>query len=283
MKRYVEFLSEDLFGQFETPDRELLYSKIQPLKKWLYVSNGLGLMSIVDEIFEEYGYKNGLTDKEIEKFYSGLEILKKTDLDPTYISRRIREKIPGGIESQKLVRDPNGEWDLLNKLNTNYGALSEMVTELVMRGVEFNPSKGKPIYDRIVKDPTEGLTFLKPYMKKLIVLYFIERGQGLNDFRKFCSHIGVSTEMGEAAESRIMEYLEEKGMEVAYSGGNGDFIDMIFGCDMIVRSDKFGYKTVQVKNRFPGWQSVSYYKVDWLGIGNPIGVFDLRAQTPVGF
>lgn len=276
-------MTEDLFSGISDINREDLYSRISGLKKWLYVSTGLGLMSVIDSIFDDYGYKNGLTSEEVGRFRIGLEELRKTDLSSSYIDSRIREKIPMGIESMRLVRNPTGEWDYLNKLNTNYTALAELVTELIMRGIENNPEKGRVVYDRVMKDPVDGLTFLKPHMKRLIVTYFIDRGQGLNDFRKFCSHIQVTTDIGEAAELKIREYLESKGLEISYSGGNGDFIDMIFGCDMIVRSEKFGYKTVQVKNRFPGWASVSYYKIDWLGIGDPVGVFDLRTQSPIDF
>lgn len=285
MKKYHQFMmNEDLFGQMsDNISREDLYDRIHGLRKWLYTSSGLGLMSVIDQIFEEYGYKNGLTSVEIEKFKSGLEIIRKTDLTSSYITSKLREKIPSGVENLKLVRDPNGDWDYLNKLNTNYTALAELVTELIMRGLEYNYDKGRIVYDRVMKDPVEGLTFLKPHMKRLIVSYFIERGQGLNDFRKFCSHIKVTTDMGEAAEMRVQKYLEDHGLEISYSGGNGDFIDMIFGCDMIVHSEKFGYKTVQVKNRFPGWASVAYYKIDWLGIGDPLGIFDLKTQQPIGF
>lgn len=274
------FISEDLFNQSDV-NRELLFDKISNLKKWLYVSDGLGLMSVIDEIFDEYGYKNNLTSDEVSKFMSGLEIIRKTSLDDNYINSRIRSKIPSGIENLKLVRNPKGEWDYLNKLNTNYSALSELVTELIMRGIDFNYEKGKLVYDKIINNPVEGLLFLKPYMKKLIVNYFIDRGEGLNDFRKFCSHIKITTDLGEFAESKIMDYLISKGFEISYSGGNGDFIDMIFGCDLIIYNDEYGYKTVQVKNRFPGWKSVSYYKVDWLGIANPIGLFDLSSQIPI--
>lgn len=281
MKKFKEFIKEDLFSQVPySIDRSELFRKISPLKKWLVTSDGLGMMNIIDEIFEEYGYGNQLTGEEIEQFTKGLESLRKTNMSDSYISRRLRDKIPNGIENLKLVRDPEGNWDFLNKLNTNYSALSELLTELIVRGCEFNFEKGKVIYDKVIKDPKDGLMSIQKFLKRLIVLYFIERGEGLNDFRKFTVHIKNMSELGESAELKIMDYLTSKGFEIIYRGGNGDFIDMIFGCDMIIRSDEYGYKTVQVKNRFPGWSSVSYYKIDWIAIAEPeLQIWELGTKT----
>ena len=168
-----------------------------------------------------------------------------------------------------MVRDAEGNWDYLNKLNTNYTALAELLTELIVRGCDYNYDKGKAIYDKIMSNPIDGLLSIQKYLKKLIEVYFIERGEGLNDFRKFTTSIRNMSDLGEDAELKVMDYLTSKGFEIIYRGGNGDFIDMIFGCDMIIRNDNYGYKTVQVKNRFPGWASVSYYKIDWIAIAEP--------------
>ena len=239
-------------------------------------------MTIIDEIFDEYGYKNQLTSQEIDEFGRGLEILKKTDMDPNYINRKLRDKISGGIENLKLVRDEDGNWDFLNKLNTNYSALADLLTELIIRGLDVNYEKGIVIYNNVISDSKEGLMGIKRYIKRLIIHYFIDKGDGLNDFRKFTVKIKEMSEIGEKAEDRVCEYLESKGFEVCYRGGNGDFIDMIFGCDMIVHKDDIGYKTVQVKNRFPGWESVSYYKIDWLGILYPkLELYELTKRSKV--
>ena len=281
MRKFHEFISEDLFNQSNV-DRELLFSKIQPLGKWLVTVDGLGMMTIIDEIFDEYGYKNQLTSQEIDEFGRGLEILKKTDMDPNYINRKLRDKISGGIENLKLVRDEDGNWDFLNKLNTNYSALADLLTELIIRGLDVNYEKGIVIYNNVISDSKEGLMGIKRYIKRLIIHYFIDKGDGLNDFRKFTVKIKEMSEIGEKAEDRVCEYLESKGFEVCYRGGNGDFIDMIFGCDMIVHKDDIGYKTVQVKNRFPGWESVSYYKIDWLGILYPkLELYELTKRSNV--
>ena len=281
MKKFYEFMSEDLFNQTNV-DKDILFSKIQPLGKWLVTTDGLGMMRIIDEIFEEYGYTNQLTTDEIEQFAKGLDALKKTNIDVGYISKRLRDKIPTGIENLKLVRDEDGNWDFLNKLNTNYSALSDLLSNLIIRGVEANYDKGMIIYNKIIKDPKEGLIEIKKYLKRLIVYYFIDNGEGLNDFRKFTSKIKEMSEIGEKAEDKVCEYLEAKGFEICYRGGNGDFIDMIFGCDMIVHKEDIGYKTVQVKNRFPGWESVAYYKIDWLGILYPrLEIYDLVSKNKV--
>jgi len=282
MKRWMEFLNENLFTPVSQPDRDLLYRKINELKRWLHLPEGLDLRNVIDKIFREYGYVNQLTPEEIEQFGKGLEALNLTDMSNSYITWKLNQAMPYGIEKLTLVRDANGDWDFLNKLNTNYTALAELLTELIMRGIEYNKEKGMAIYEKVIANPQEGLMSIKKYLERLIVLYFIERGRGLDDFRMFTLKIKELSKLGEEAEETIAELLRENGFEVVYQGGNGDFIDMIFGCDMIVKHEKWGYKSVQVKDKFPGWKSLSHYKVDWLGLAYPnIELIDFKTQQPV--
>lgn len=281
MKKFQNFVFEDFFSQ-NSKDINLLYSKIHPLGKWLIKSDGLGMMKIIDEIFEEYGYTNPLTSAEINKFILGLSILRKTNIDPSYISKRLRDKIPNGIENLKLIRDADGNWDYLNKLNTNYSAISELLSTLISRGLDTNYENGIVVYNNVISDPKSGLLSISKYIKRLIIHYFIDKGEGLNDFRKFTEKIKEMSDIGEVAEDKICNYLTLMGFEISYKGGNGDFIDMIFGCDMIVFREDIGYKTIQVKNRFPGWDSISYYKIDWIGILYPtLEIYDFASRSKV--
>ncbi len=73
--------------------------------------------------------------------------------------------------------------------------------------------------------------------------------------------------MGEKAENDVRNILEEYGMETLYQGGDGDFIDMIFGTDLIM-SDGGKTVTIQVKSKenqaksdLSSWK---YKKVDFL-------------------
>ena len=55
-----------------------LLNRINTLGQWLYKSDGLGMMDIIDKIFEEQNYTQKIGFKQIAKFNQGLDILKKT-------------------------------------------------------------------------------------------------------------------------------------------------------------------------------------------------------------
>lgn len=280
--------SESQISLFESPeplDFITLFEKMKNLKSWLYTSTGLGMMSIIDDIFKEYNYETSLNQNQIDKFNRGVELLKKTSMPLDHINLRLSQKLPGGIQSKKLVLDENGEWDYVNKLNTNYLDLSDLLVELIKRGCDNNYEKGKLVYDSIMNNPTQGLLKIKPYLKRLIVLYFIEKGKGLDDFKKFTVYSKKMSKIGEVAEDSVTVFLQSKGFLIAHSGGNGDFIDMVFGVDLIIfchtnkNPDLVGYKSVQIKNRIDDWSKLSYYKVDIVAETNPIRFYNLRDKS----
>jgi hypothetical protein len=199
----------------------------------------------------------------------------------SYIDSQLSYKLPNGIGGAKLVLDNNGNWHHVNKLNTNYLDIADLLAELVMRGIGRNYEKGKDVYDLIIKNPTEGLLSIKSFLKKLIIFYFIDNGKGIEDFKSFTKYSTKMSEIGEAAENKVAGFLESKEFMIIYSGGNGDFIDMIFGCDIIVFKDEYGYKSVQVKNRISDWSRLSHYKVDWVAETNPILIYNLVDRTMV--
>lgn len=259
-------------------EKDLLFDKISDLKNWIYRADGLGMMNIIDTLFEEYGYCQKISMKEVARFEYGLEILRKSSMSNEYINQQLLRKLPGGILNAKLVKDENGDWDYVNKLNTNYSDLSDLLSELVMRGIDTNPEKGKLVYDMIIKNPTDGLLKLKPHLKKLIVKYFIENGNGLDDFKSFTKYSRKMSNIGEMYENRISEKLLNGGFQIKYQGGNGDFIDMIFGTDIIVYREDVGIKTIQVKSNIY-WNRVDYYKVDWIGDGQSLKIYDKNTKV----
>lgn len=282
MRKFTEYITEyniSIFDSPEVPDRNLLFERINTLKDWLYKSSGLGMMKIIDDIFEEQSYESPLTSDEISNFYKGLELLKKTSMNESYINSRLVSN--GGIETKKIVRDEFGNWDYVNKLNTNMSDLADLLTELIMRGISRNFEKGKVVYDSVIRDPKSGLLSIKPYLKKLIDFYFVTNGEGLNDFRKFSKFSKKFSDIGENAEEEVKKFLESKNIEIMYSGGNGDFIDMIFGTDIIVYNEELGYKTVQVKTKIRDWSKLEYYRVDWVAETRPIKIYNLRDRTEV--
>lgn len=252
--------------------KDKLFNSISQLKEWLYKSYGMGMMLIIDSVLDKY--KDRLSNSEINKFKSGIEILRKTSMPN--IDKKLIEKLPRGIENAKLIKR-DGEFSFLNKLNTNYLDLSELITELILRGINTNKEKGMFIYNKVMNDPKEGLLFLVPSMEKLLNKYFTT----IEDLEKFATHAKKMSQIGEHAEDQVADHLSNFGFNILYQGGDGDFIDMIFGCDLIVYREDFGYKTIQVKNKLPEWKYIEYYKVDWVATGGMVDVYDLSKKSMI--
>jgi hypothetical protein len=271
MKKY-SLLKENQFYKL----RESLSDKISTLGEWIYLSEGLNMMNVIDTLFEEMGYKQKISFEEVAKFNKGFDFLKKTDIDQDWISQRMQWKLPGGkIENASYVVDESGNWHYVNKLNTNHSDLSLLIADMIVRSISENREKGDLAIQNIMSNPKETLSNWKPYMKELLRKYFIEKGDGLEDFKKFTFFSQKFTKEGSEYEEKIAKLLEENDFEIVYSGGNGDFIDMLFGVDMIVFKEGVGYKTVQVKKRID-WPKIQYYKVNWIASGLENKIYDKK-------
>lgn len=280
MKKFNEFIVENTSFKF---DPVVLRSKIAPLQNWLVRGVGLGMMYVIDDIFDEYGYATKLTSEEVSKFKNALSLLKKTNIPESYIAAKLVN-----FEDQTLVRNEMGEWDYLSKLNTNYDDLSDLLVYLIQKGVESENNQGAiRVYNQILEDPVKGLLSIKPYLKDLIVKYLIVQGKGLEDFRKFTTYSQRFTKSGEIGEEKVKDYLKSKGFEIIYSGGNGDFIDMLYGVDAIIYhpdyqiSEEKPYLTLQVKTSLKSLDKYKYYKVDWIASAYPIRFFVLKTEEPI--
>lgn len=252
----------------EDKQKMLVCKKIASLKGWIHKDDGLGLKKIINNKIEEL--KTDVPDDLRQQFIKGAELLQSLGK----IDERQKEYfINNKVGSSKLVY-LSGEWQPINKLNTNYSDLAEMVTDLIYKGGD----KAKPFIDQIIQQPTTGLLKLKPYLKKLVDKYF-EDPNVLTDYTK---NIQRASSIGESAENRVKETLEDMGFRSEYSGGNGDLIDMTFGTDLIMTSPKHGTKTIQVKNSERAWnRDDSYSYVDWVIIANPFKVYDNKTKKEI--
>jgi hypothetical protein len=273
MKKFTLILESEFLKE-----KNLLFQRIRSLDSWLYTTSGLGLMNIIEDIFEEQGWATKISLEEVASFNKCVNLLKKTNIDNNWIESRIRNRVPGGIENKKLVKDEVGKWHPVNKLNTNHSDLSDMLSEMIIRSIEQNKEKGMQAYKDIMDDPRNTLLRWKPSMKKLLEKYFIKFGDGLEDFKKFTKFSKRFSEIGEETENSIISILEDNNFEIHYHGKEGDFVDMIFGVDIIVFRSDFGIKTIQVKSNIK-WDSIQYYKVDWIANSNKI--FDKETRKEI--
>jgi len=266
-----------IIENFNPEEKEALFNRISPLKTWLYKSDGLGMMNIIDSIFEENNWRQRISQESILKFNRGLDILRQSSMSQYNINKQLQRKLPSGINNATAVLE-NGEWHLVNKLNTNYSDLADLLSDLILKGKDSNPEKGQLIYDSIIQDPKGGLLRLKPFLKKLLLKYF----PTLEDYKSHTKFAKEMSEIGERSEDRIRDILIDVGFEIKYQGGNGDFIDMLFGTDLICWNKHFGLKTIQVKSSI-NWDQVAYYEVDWIGEGRSGKIFDKKTKVEISF
>jgi hypothetical protein len=239
-------------------------SKIGSLKGLLSRYNGLDLRTVIDK--QTSDLQTEIPQDLQEKFIDCaifLESLGK--ITEKEKNNFIEKKVKNG----KLVY-LNGEWQPINKLNTNYFDLAEILTELIYK------NKNNTTFQAIIEDPKTTLMNMKSEIHTMIEEYF-DDPKMLFDYTK---NIQRTTQQGESAEQRVKEHLQDKGFKVEYEGGNGDLIDMAFGTDLIMSHPDFGVKTIQVKANEKSYDQ-EYEYVDWIIIATPFTIYDNKTKKPI--
>ena len=244
--------------------------RINSLKSWLWSKDGLGLRDNIESVLSDLYTE--IPSEDLDKFMKGVDFIQQSG---NYSDEEI-ERNTERIKNSKLIYI-DGQWHFVNKLNTNYTDISELITEIIIRMGKINET-----FDFLNKKPTEDdLKFfltksIKPNFKKFIDEYFKDKLEIL----EFTRNSQYNTEVGEKAESRIEELLEKNGFKILYRGGNGDLVDMIFGADIIAERFDYGIVLIQVKLSGPYWESLGRYKVDFIGIGDG-KIYDAKTRKQV--
>lgn len=259
--------------------KKLKYT-IENKKRWLVSYKGLELPPIMDLLLDPF--KTPLTPIEISTFYKGLELMKLTNYHDVDRKYKHSEILHGDIEKNgMLIRDKEGNYDYLNKLDTSYSEISNFITYLIQCMIENNDDKGVYFYNKIMSDTENGLIEFKPLIVDIANIYL----KNIDDYRdKFVSQTQYFTSKGDYSESLVMNFLLENDFEIKYTGNNGDFIDKIYGVDFIVYHKAYGYKTIQVKlNENDLHQTFDRYQgdgIDWGVVSNKkeLIIYDLQNE-----
>jgi hypothetical protein len=244
--------------------KKYVCSKIGSLKELLSRYNGLDLRTVIEKQISDLQTEipQDLQDKFIDCAIFLESLGKITEKEKNNF---IEKKVKNG----KLVY-LNGEWQPINKLNTNYFDLAEILTELIYK------NKNNTTFQAIINDPKTTLMNMKSEIHTMIEEYF-DDPKMLFDYTK---NIQRTTQQGESAEQRVKEHLQDKGFKVEYEGGNGDLIDMAFGTDLIMSHPDFGVKTIQVKANEKAYDQ-DYRYVDWVIIATPFNIYDNKTKEVV--
>ena len=181
----------------------------------------------------------------MEKYTRGVDLLR----DNGKISDRVRENFINNLSSRKLVY-VDGKWHPVNKLNTNYSDIAELLTDLLFESLDDNQYEfPKEIIEFIVNtnDESKIKDILSKYKQDIPNLFesYLKTPEKLLTYTK---NIIRNSDYGAKMEDDVLDKLKGMGYTEEYKGGDGDFIDMIFSTDLIVKTPKGEIKTIQVKS-----------------------------------
>jgi hypothetical protein len=266
-----EDTSYKICSHFKDEDQQNLCSNLNSLGKFLYSEDGLGLQRIID-------FKTNQMKKLVDlnnQYQEPLAILWETGKYNQsgrydYISKENDYYQNEAMKSVNRVYDDNGKWDSINKLNTNYSDLAELLTELFIRGNMVGTLK-----DKNALGLRKYLISIKDKLERVIDKYI-----KLDEFKSFVRNTKHLSKIGEKAENDVKNILTKAQIDTVYQGGDGDFVDMIFGVDLIVNSGGEVY-TIQVKsNEIQAKESrglKKYGKIDFTASPTDYGIimFDI--------
>ena len=268
IKTYENFKYK--LGDIFTDEKERsLCSKLNKLGSWMVWD--LGLKNVIDDIL-----KNHKVIKDYNDDYQvPLKILHDTGnfndilfIDGKYFHKRFK-----GIG---LVKDENDQWHFVNKLNTNYSDLAELLTKVLV------DLKLDYIGDLSIQ-------YMKSILleKKQDIINYIKNYFDIDSIKEFTRNTKVNSNTGEKAEDYTKSVLEKFGMETLYNGGNGDFIDMVFGIDLIMKYKEriiicqVKARDYQAKNATKNkyYNRVNYFISPIDGIGNGIVIYNKKGES----
>lgn len=239
--KYEQFIKEsDLFTDGHDSsmkgidDKNNILKSISKLRYFLV--DGLGLKNDIMKLLEELGTAADRNDE----YQLGLSLLYKTGKFPDI------KLVDGRYETNKFknlfqVRTEGGEYDPVNKLNTNYSDLAELLYDIIEK-------EGK-VEDIEYLDEVRLKKWLSNFEKTNSIIDLIKKWK--IDLRKYISNNRRNSDLGDVNEKIVREKLESLNCKVLYQGGDGDFIDMIYGIDLIVEKEVAGENKiflVQVKS-----------------------------------
>lgn len=232
-----------------------IYDKLNSLGKWIQLEEGLNLRNVVDKILLDL--KNNIQGKDIEDNIKGANIL----VSYGKITEKQYQYFIGTLNKKKLVYvddegnlDPNGKWHYVNKLNTNYSDLSDLLSTYLERAKNLGSPAAKEIIDRISNtSDTEIIKNILLKYKNNFNILFEKYLVNKKDLMNFTKNSIEFSKRGEKTETDVANAFVNKGDEILYRGGNGNFIDMDFSVDLIIKTPNSGInkevvKTIQVKS-----------------------------------
>jgi len=227
-----------------------VYNKLNSLGSWLEDEKGLNLKKVIGDILS--GITFNIQQKDIEDNIKGANTLesynKISEYQYKFFVKYIYDRKLVYVDDEGNL-DPNGKWHYVNKLNTNYSDLADLLSTYLEKAKNLGSKASTQIYDTI-SNTTDTET-----MKKVLLKYkgdfkeqlFEKYLESKTDLMNFTKYSKKFSKYGDQMETDVSKAFENKGYKLLYRGGNGNFIDMIFSVDLIMGRGKDAI-TIQVKS-----------------------------------
>lgn len=207
-----------------------------------YVKNYLSIYTTgiravkYDKEHEFFSERREMVVDALNKFQTSCPKLRKYIID-----RMVK------FTDQYVIWNEEQQYDLLNKLNTNYTAAAFMMTSELPEHYKTNVSFEEALRYFFNDKNNEGTTPFERFMGKI-------EGENKKEIRdRINQTIEQKTREGNIIEEKFYDYISEQiGSEnvVVYSG-DYSFMDMI-GIDMLVKNPEGNWVPVQVKKYVGG-------------------------------
>jgi hypothetical protein len=203
---------------------------------WNFLVYDLGMRKIVDDMLSPYS--DVINFNSDDNYQYPLSLLFNTGKFPDIKLYGDKYWSPK-INKINQVR-VNGLWHPVNKLNTNPFDQADLLVDILKNMNKLDEVKN------IVGNTRALKIYLRDFFNQNDIPSLMKQfGLKLSNYT---THNRTNSAIGEKAESEVADYLENQGYEVLYRGGDGDPIDMAYGCDIIISKDN-KIETVQVKTK----------------------------------
>lgn len=204
-------------------------------------------------------FETGVRAKKYDKSYKFfsdrrshvIDALDKFKEDCPQFSNYIIEQMAKFVNSHVILNE-NNEYDLLNKLNTNWSALSFVLTAELpseYKTLDFNSALN---YFFEKTDAESATTPFEDFMEKVVSSVDNESRN------KIYQTIREKSRQGQVIEDEFFNYIKKYTKAIQYAG-DYSFMDMI-GVDMVILNPENKWVPVQVKKYAGGCESLEYRK-----------------------
>lgn len=204
-------------------------------------------------------FESGVRAKKYDKSYKFfsdrrshvIDALKKFEKNCPQFYNYIKGQMVKFVNSHVILNEKN-EYDLLNKLNTNWSALSFMLTSELPSEKKTLNFKAALEYFFESTNPETATTPFENFMERIV-------SSADNESRnKIYQTIREKSKQGQAIEDEFFNYIKEYTDVIQYAG-DYSFMDMI-GVDMVILNPENKWVPVQVKKYAGGCESADYRK-----------------------